>query len=1019
MPGQSFRTRVFRPEDQLYLEFEFLNVVFNPPDQLNAGSVTGNGGSYLVVHFQTQNIAEQAFFETGNFEQTDEEIAAGQPTPPAVSETLPPPGYLKLRLAGRSRLVFRIPAGESVPYTVEGLLEAMSRLPLNVNPVSRYQPVLQTLVASAMLRLIQLLPTSGVATKPSPTYISYLNTLQSLILALTPPTITAPENTHTALELPYRLILSPDHRGRWDHATDPVTHDQRSELWHTRLGTSRSSGDVRVRAIWSRDFIRENLQPQDNVPFRMSLTRRDRNELVHLTSNWHIPNYVPSPTDVEHLMLTNLGAWLKLQGDWEPPPFFESQNLTVEQWRHIATMGRDQYVRVIYAGYLFPFGHRVSLVKVTERKFYPLEKKLGNIAYLFQRMFILVKEPLRSYSERDIPFRKVEIKTRVTPNLDKPEDSDLPLSTPPGQEAFWPRVVTEHGKEDFHFHMVGTDWEGRQVEFSIPLIFVSLNLDSLSSSDIVQYYNNVSITSGRRRAGIEGQSLAFAPNKEPGDTSFETDKISFGAENLSGSGPRFRPVMSQAEVDVPAVKQLLGKSAPSTITWEESFLSGFGNNIGNAGDVFVQVNDTALEFATEKTGGMVSPDISISGLSRALGPTGGKVSDMVSGNFKPQDIFSDDVELLAGIKLSDIIKNIDFFDAADTQNKIPGLTSVRVGNLIRTKYHWEISHEEFIPNNPLLVPSTNSKLSLEATVDVPLDGGEPVFSTAGEVTDFKVVLLPPAETSNVLYLVEIGFKKVKFTAGNNSKADVDVDLGAIEFKGLLEYVKKIMDYLPLDGFSDPPILDITSEGINVGYTFGFPMISIGVMSLQNIALGASVYLPFGDKPLNFHFAFCERHQPFTLTVYVFGGGGFFGIDVGLKGVVMLEAALEFGASVALNLGVAKGKASIMAGFYFQMAGSDFQFTGYFRANGSLSVLGIISVSLEFYLSLTYASKGISPHGGTLWGQAKLTVKISILFFSVSVSVSMEREFAGSDPYFWQLVEPDDWLEYCEAFDDYS
>jgi hypothetical protein len=105
----------------------------------------------------------------------------------------------------------------------------------------------------------------------------------------------------------------------------------------------------------------------------------------------------------------------------------------------------------------------------------------------------------------------------------------------------------------------------------------------------------------------------------------------------------------------------------------------------------------------------------------------------------------------------------------------------------------------------------------------------------------------------------------------------------------------------------------------------------------------------------------------------------------------------------------------MAGFYFQKAGADFSLTGYFRANGSLSVLGIITVSLEFYLGLAYASKGISPHGGALWGQAKLTVKIEILFFSTSVSISMEREFAGSDPTFRQLVAPSVWAAYCNAF----
>jgi hypothetical protein len=56
-----------------------------------------------------------------------------------------------------------------------------------------------------------------------------------------------------------------------------------------------------------------------------------------------------------------------------------------------------------------------------------------------------------------------------------------------------------------------------------------------------------------------------------------------------------------------------------------------------------------------------------------------------------------------------------------------------------------------------------------------------------------------------------------------------------------------------------------------------------------------------------------------------------------------------------------------------------------------------------------------PHGGHLWGQASLTVKIEILFFSVSVTISVEREFAGSDPTFRQLVAPDAWAQYVDAF----
>jgi hypothetical protein len=261
---------------------------------------------------------------------------------------------------------------------------------------------------------------------------------------------------------------------------------------------------------------------------------------------------------------------------------------------------------------------------------------------------------------------------------------------------------------------------------------------------------------------------------------------------------------------------------------------------------------------------------------------------------------------------------------------------------------------------------------------------------------------------------------VTFTAEKDKKVDTAVDLLGIQFKGLLQFVNTLSSVIPLDGFNNPPFLELSASppGVNVGFSFGIPTVGIGIMTLQNISLTAGFFLPFGKDPLNFHFAFCTRQQPFILTVSLFGGGGFFAMDMGIHKVVMIEAALEFGASVALSLGVASGQATIMAGFYFQKTGGGFTLTGYFRAGGSLSVLGIITVSLEFYLALTYVTDKAQPHGGTLWGQASLTVKIEILFFSASVSVSMEREFAGSDPNFRQLISPDAWALYATAFADY-
>jgi hypothetical protein len=79
--------------------------------------------------------------------------------------------------------------------------------------------------------------------------------------------------------------------------------------------------------------------------------------------------------------------------------------------------------------------------------------------------------------------------------------------------------------------------------------------------------------------------------------------------------------------------------------------------------------------------------------------------------------------------------------------------------------------------------------------------------------------------------------------------------------------------------------------------------------------------------------------------------------------------------------------------------------------GELSVLGIITLSLEFYMSLTYES-----NGNKVWGEARLTVEIEILFFSVSVTMSVRREFADPEyQKFAVMMAQSDWDQYCEAF----
>lgn len=151
-----------------------------------------------------------------------------------------------------------------------------------------------------------------------------------------------PQADETAIELPYRLILSPSTLGGWTHSVTAVEHESHTELWHTRLGVRRHTTnpandfiDERddpqraVRAVWSFDVPLHPTKHVPNLPFRMSLDMRDRYEIVELSANFNLlaPGkilgrfelYKPEAIAVERLMLTSLGGWLHSRGAWDPP----------------------------------------------------------------------------------------------------------------------------------------------------------------------------------------------------------------------------------------------------------------------------------------------------------------------------------------------------------------------------------------------------------------------------------------------------------------------------------------------------------------------------------------------------------------------------------------------------------------------------------------------------------------------------------------------------------------------------
>ena len=81
--------------------------------------------------------------------------------------------------------------------------------------------------------------------------------------------------------------------------------------------------------------------------------------------------------------------------DLETSTGSRAYNSSLLQWRHRTWGGRDTHVRVVRKGYLFPFGHRASLITVNERKLSTGAGTPG--AYLRERIFLVIGQPIKNY----------------------------------------------------------------------------------------------------------------------------------------------------------------------------------------------------------------------------------------------------------------------------------------------------------------------------------------------------------------------------------------------------------------------------------------------------------------------------------------------------------------------------------------------------------------------------------------------------------------------------------------------
>ncbi|WP_067540234.1 LysM peptidoglycan-binding domain-containing protein [Nocardia crassostreae] len=575
--------------------------------------------AHIIVRFGSQNLLEQRFKVAPN-------------APAQVHD---------------SRVVFAVAKGTEFDYSIAGVLTALGAFPLRVSKLAL--PAREDGVAVP----------ADAPDKPAP-----------------------PEANQTAIEAPFRLIVSPSPRGGFTHTGtvsaapgDPA----RTELWTTRLGVrkvvdgkftevdERDDNQRIVRALWTRDDDTGTAA----TAFTGSLTPMQRRGIVRQTADRRVRDAAGKPIDplplgVRRLYLSAVGAWVDWRARWDAESYPEAADTTtLEAYRHLAPMGRDAYVRVETPAFLFPFGHRVTLVNVTERRI-----AVGDdpVAFLKERTFIVVRERTRTYRDTQgkvlhaLPFETVSIDPPVTPDLDF---IDVDTAAP--------ALPAIRGKE-YLWKVTGIDHAGQPVEMLAPLILVTKKAAAKPTAmqDIRAVWRKE-----LQQIPLNDAEVAMAPPTAKGDTTFKVNALDLDGAHET---PKLTstPAMARAYIAIPALNAINGGREPVEVSYETDYKT---KSFQHRAEVFLTLADRQkLDFAkgSDQGGGFIEPSVGVAALSRSMGAIGD--SDVAPGSALSQGTF-DPTAFLAGAlpKLFGLFDLVDIIAKGTGFDQAPNLIAEQLG----------------------------------------------------------------------------------------------------------------------------------------------------------------------------------------------------------------------------------------------------------------------------------------------------------------------------------------------------
>lgn len=937
---------IVRPQDLLVVRLEFTGWALDSAAPGGARLVRARDSQegLLVAHLPSQALIEPCFQDDGG-------LLVGQPVAPHFAPSI---------LAGPTRLAFRIPdAVASLPLTLPALLDW------------------EQFEAVAAIDEV-----GSVQDGPA-----------------------LPGAQQTAIELPYRLVLTTVAGARWIGANREPTSEGAVALWQVQLAAA-ATGVAAVRAAWTPDLD----HPFD--PFALNtLTAAARREVVEMTGDPRMlfatetPAFSDDerlllrqvqaqsgPIPVERLALSALGGDLCLRRRWDFPPIegrvldliygpdaglsmMGRKVFALHRWEHATKSGRDNRVRTVTAGRMCPYHHEATQDVVSERVLRRTVMANDNTAHIGQRAFVSIIEPLRRYDSADWPFQTLRI---CAETLEVPADgSPFPVA------------------------VVATDWAGQEHAFSVPMLFAPLGAPA---ADLVARYAALA-----RDVPAGGQPITYVKPAPPGDGSaardaarFPTLSLRVAAKSLSTAPGGFAPLLESASIRLEGLEGIARSAAPAVeMTYDPTFIAR--GSPAEDGQFARLTSSVQLALGGGAVGGLATPQATLDRLSVRNGLSVAGASEGVD----PQQVLNAlGGRLLGFVDLQTIIdSSADMLDKAR-----PILKTIRDGSARRIEFEWE---PRLRLRPPLLVQAGHgsARLHVKGVIAQQADGSASA-STQGELEHFAI---------GFDKLVQVGFARLAFTLRSGEPPQLGSVDPSFEFLGDLAFLKPIAEVLKTAAPGSAPgtRVELRHDSLVASFRQTLPNIALGQFALVNIALSAALTLRFAE-PAVLTLGLSSRRDPFLVSYSAIGGGGFFALDIDVSGPRALEASIELGAVAEVDLFVAKGSARILIGIYLAWrAASGSELGGFVRIHGALQVLGIVTLGIDVMLMLRYV-------GSVAYGRAEVTLYVQVLMFSKSVTLSVERSFDTGLPSkqapsrqqrFADALDLPQWRAYCEAFAD--